>query len=95
MMPYILSLIGRTCDFSTFHAVMTTWNFPQLFMNPPPEKIIRELREQLEYLQNERQVMHQENENLRRSMLQMEQEIGKLKNSITKLQGKRPKLYNY
>lgn len=75
LMPRVLSIIEKNCSFPTFHKVMMTWNFPQLFSNPHPERVIRDLRAKLEVLERKLQMERKENEGLKRCVCEKEQEI--------------------
>lgn len=79
LMPNVLSIIEKNCDFATFHKIMMTWNFPQLFANPHPKRIIKELREQLQAVDSEVQRARKENTDLQRLLEAKDREIAKLK----------------
>ena len=66
-MPRVLSIIEKNCSFATFHKIMMTWNSPQLFANPHPARVIKELRLELE-------MARKENESLKRCLKEKEQE---------------------
>lgn len=79
LMPRVLSIIGKNCSFDIFHKIMTTWHFPQLFANPSPQKVIKELQEKVMVLEGEVVSTNEENEALKRFLHAKEQEIKMLK----------------
>ncbi len=92
MMPHILSMVSKKCKLSTFHAIMKTWNFPQLFAQPHSQKVISDLRDQLKVLEHEMQLTKEENDILKRTIEEKEQEIKAMKYSINELSSKRQRM---
>lgn len=72
LLPHVLSIIEKNCDFATFHKIMMTWNFPYLFLNQHPDRIIHELREKIMSIERE-------NASLKRFLEVKEQDLTNLK----------------
>ena len=79
LMPQVLSIIRENCSFDVFHKIMMTWHFPQLFANPSPQRVIRELQEKVMVLEGEVVSSRKENEVLKRFLDAKDVEIETLK----------------